>query len=272
MKRPHERQHDLSGIAALHRCCCLARIAHKYHFQSVETWVLDTLSEFWAEPETGTDMPELVETTNVAFLCGNPRLCELVTRTWMEIVRSAKGPGKILDLSLAIRVAEQRGLSSVIGRAYYAMMILGRNLWEKDGILDRSQHLRLLSGFHDLTLQCSSLPTQPAPIFTHSACKPLYTVSSKSSAEKACESGWPHLWRNLFHQRPLRDAFNTLSPADLVGRLSYVAKHLQQFHDAILASANCPMTPACLKSASIKIRAMSKECMEYMPSLFVDPK
>jgi hypothetical protein len=90
--------------------------------------------------------------------------------------------------------------------------------------------------------------------------------------DQGCKTGWSYLWKNLFFQRPLQDAFNILSPADLVGRLLYIAKHLHQFHDAILASTNFTMTPACLELASIKIKAMSEECMENMPTVFVDPK
>jgi hypothetical protein len=80
MNRPHERQdaNDSNRVAALHMCCCLARIAHKYHFQSVETWVLKTLSEFWAQPGTSTYMRKLAETTRQNF---GPFACNQRSRT-----------------------------------------------------------------------------------------------------------------------------------------------------------------------------------------------
>jgi hypothetical protein len=274
MNRPHERQDASNGITALHRCCCLARIAHKYHFQAVETWALETLSEFWTGADRHTTYPklQLVETTNIAFLCQHPRLTELITSAWMEIVRSANDPASAVDLSLAINVAEQHSLSNIMGRAYYALMILGRDSWERDCILNRPQRLRLLYGFHDLALQCSSLPTQAAPNITHSGCQSAYTFSGESFPPSACQTGWSHMWRKLFRHKSLMDAFNKLSPADLVGRLLYIANHLQEFHDALLASTTCPMPPACLESASIKIKAASDLCMNLTPKLFVDPK
>jgi hypothetical protein len=182
----------------------------------------------------------------------------------MEIVRAPNC--RISVLAAAVTVTEQNGLSGAMRHAYYAVMILGRNVWEQDDILTKSHRSKLLSGFHDLAFQCSSLPKQPAPNFTHSACNSPYVAcgrsyspSGNSSKNNGCKLGWLHLWKHLFRQPLVQDAFTSLSPADLGGRLLHIAKHLA-------------MAPACMKSASIKIEAMSEEFLENTPNLFVDPR
>ena len=269
---------DLNNDADFNKCCCLARIAHKYHFQSVGAWALDILTAVWRPHAIGVGTfgvisaptPRLVEATNIALLCQHARLTEIVNLAWKQVIQGRKTP----DIVLAINTAEQHDLSDIKGRAYYAMMISGRSVWEQDGLLARPQRLRLLSGFHDLTLQCSAFGKEDPPDFSHSTCMTsAYQAFGRyySPSANYCKSGWLHLWKNLWFQSQALQSFTSLSPADVIGRMSFIAANLKTLHDATLFSTGYAMAPTCLSDASTAITAMLEKRIENMPNLFVDP-
>jgi hypothetical protein len=208
-----------------------------------------------------------METTHLASLCQHADLIGIVTDSWIEVVNV----GNASYIKLAINIAEQYGLSSVRGRAYYAMMILDRGVWDQTGVLTIPQRLRLLSGFYHLAQRCHLLEKQP-PEITHCACIPTTHSTSLSSSAAHCKAGWIHLWKMIFTLSLTREKFILLSPADFIGRLSFIAVFLEVIHDRPLGStvADRQMAAGCLKLAVAKVRAMSEECTRSLPDIFVD--
>jgi hypothetical protein len=210
-----------------------------------------------------------LEATKVAFQCQDADLVGIVTDSWIRVIET----GLVSEIALAINIAEQYGLSIVRGRAYYAIMIQGRKIWERYGLLTVPQRLRLLSGYHDLAQLCNLLETQEPPEIAHSGCTSMPHsphASFPSTLVVRCRSGWIHLWKMILTHQEARDVFITFSPADLIGRLSYIANNLKPFHREMLAATSWRMTSGCLKSALAKINAMSEECSRSLPDMFVD--
>ena len=244
-------------------------------------WALDILTEVW-RPSYAVALlsptfvvyaptPRLVEATDIALLCQHARLTEVVNLAWKHAIKDRDTP----VIVLAINTAERHDLSDIKGRAYYAMMLSGRSVWEQYGLLARPQRLRLLSGFHDLVLQCSAFTSkEDPPDISHTTCiTSMYNAFGRNYSPSAnyCKSGWLRLWKNLWSQPPVLQAFASLSPADVIGRMSFIATNLKTLHDATLVSTGYAMAPACLGDASAAITAMSEKCIENLPNLFVDP-
>jgi hypothetical protein len=164
-------------------------------------------------------------------------------------------------------IAEQHRLFSVKGRAYYAMMIKGRSVWEQDGVLTIPQRMRLLSGFHDLVQLCNLLEKQGPPEITHNAC-----AWSPSLSEARCRLGWIDMWNAVCKTAECRDLFISLSPGDYIGRLSFIAEVLELFHDEKTAPMDWEMAAGCVKAALAEVNAMSEECIQNLPDMFVDLK
>jgi hypothetical protein len=268
--RPHETQKIWIDDADCHRCCCLARIAHKYHFDSITNWALDAIKIFWMRRDfcSWAASSQLMEITNIASLCQDANLVRIVTDSWTRIVQV----GLVSKITLAIKIAEQHDLPIVKGRAYYAIMIRGRKVWERDGVLTVPQRLRLLSGFHALAQLCNVLETQEAPEITHTACASITLTLSSSPTVARCKSAWSCLWKMVLTHPKTRGVFVSLSPADYIGRLSCISTNLKLFHGKMLVGTSWKMAPGCLKSALAEVKAMSEECTRRLPDMFVDPK
>jgi hypothetical protein len=249
-------------------CCRLARIANKYLFDTIEKWALNTIKAFWMPRDVPTSIPRLMETTHVASLCQHADLVGIVTESWIKIIKA----GNVSEIGLAIRIAEQYGLSTVKGRAYYAMMILGRNVWVKNGVLTVPQRLRLLSGFHNLVQLCNRLEKQEPPEIIHMACTSTTPTAPPSTWVARCNSGWIDLWKMILTDPEVRGSFLSLSPADYIGRLSCIMVNLKPFNDRMLTSTGWKMADKCRMSALTTIQGMSVECTQGLPYIFVDLK
>ena len=138
----------------------LARMAHKYQFRSIETWVLSAVHSFYSRPGAfdpvptttpptlpptapASTPPSLEQLTELAALCERPDLLELAIARWKKQI----GEGR--DLALAINISERLNLRPVLGLAYHAMMLKGRAHWEAEPTLARDQRARsfgLLAG------------------------------------------------------------------------------------------------------------------------------
>jgi hypothetical protein len=269
--RPHEIQKALTDDDAFLGRCRLARIAHKYHFDSIEKWALDTIKSFWMSCDE-TSIPLLTETTNLASLCHDADLVGIVTDSWIHIVDA----GTVSDIGLAIQIAEQHSLARVKGRAYYAMMILGRDVWERDGLLTAPQRMKLLSGFYDFVQIWNRFEKQDPPKITHSACTSTTQASQPSPPSPSvarCKSGWVHLWGMISTDPVVRDVLLSRSPADVIGNLSLVARALKHLHREMSESTTGrKMAAGCLKSASDMIKGLSEALTRDLPDMFVDPK
>jgi hypothetical protein len=214
-------------------------------------------------------MTRLRETTNVASLCQNADLVRIVADSWILIIKT----GNVSDIMLAIQFAEQHGLSSVKGHAYYAMMVLGRKVREKDGVLTVPQRMKLLSGFHDFVQIWNRFEQQEPPVITHTACTSTTQTSPPSPSVARCKAGWIHLWKMIFTDPAACEVLGSRSPADVIGKLSCIADILKPLHHEMLASTTGrKMAAGCLKSASAMIKGLSEAYTLSLPDMFVDRK
>ena len=197
-----------------------------------------------------------METTHVAFRCQHAGLVEIVTDSWIKVVKA----GKVSQITSAINIAEQYGISSVKGRAYYAMAILDRRVWDRDGVLTVPQRLRLLSGFHHLVQRCNLLEKQGVPEIAHSA---IHHMSMTR-----CRALWIELWKAIWSVDSTREAFVYLSPADYIGRVSYITDRLKELLGMGSLPINLRISTECLDSALVKVEAMSEECTRSLPDIW----
>jgi hypothetical protein len=181
--RPHEICMMMSPLADVVKLANITRMAHKYHFANVETWALSTLS---ALRSLQTEDPTPIEThslTEVAVLCQDDKLLELVCMKWKGLI------GENKDLSVAINLFEQLGIHDLCGLslAYHAMMLQGRGKWNSDPLLTREQRSRLLSGYYTISEICADLPSHPPTFLHHPSCE----------YDDECQQSWESIWKDI---------------------------------------------------------------------------
>jgi hypothetical protein len=81
-----------------------------------------------------------------------------------------------------------------------------------------------------------------------------------------------NLWKIILALPEVREAFVSLSPADIIGRLSCIAVILKQLKDSPLQSTAGQIAAGCLQSGLAKVEAMAEECTRNLPDMFVDLK
>ena len=130
----------------------IARMANKYHFVSVERWALAALGRLQTEdPTTPTEINSLINVTEVAVLCDDAKLLDIVRTKWSNLI------GKNKDLSVAINVFERLGIfRNLMGTAYHVIMLQGREKWSSDPLITREQRICLLSGYYTISGICAT--------------------------------------------------------------------------------------------------------------------
>jgi hypothetical protein len=253
--RPPELVLSLFTLTRFHHLAC---IAHKYQFQSIETWTLTALTAYvnanasflqtfdWGYPTN------LVHLTEVANLCEHFDLLAAVTTQWKSCIRDGKELGRAIDMT------ERLGLKSLLGLAYHAMTLKD---WRSDPFITRSRHVRLLSGYHALTKMCDALPSQP-PTLSHGTWCLLPQV---------CASSWNDLWQSIMSGKGggLSVKVPDLQSSDLVGRVMLaesVLKALVQEHSS--TSKFRGMHSACTKKMHEVVAQKVKEVEESLADLF----
>jgi hypothetical protein len=186
--RPHELMVALTPKANSLQLFRLARITHKYQFRSVETWALNALTTCYTRPIPApsfdeADGPTLSQITELAALCEQRELLDAAITRWKRLL------GEDKDVALALTVSERLNLRGLLGLSYRSMLLKGRDYWESDPLLSRSQRVRLLSGHYALGRLCERLPNEP-PMLTHSTrCTGGSTVR--------CNQAWGALWKSI---------------------------------------------------------------------------
>ncbi|KII86612.1 hypothetical protein PLICRDRAFT_699924 [Plicaturopsis crispa FD-325 SS-3] len=162
----------------------LARIAHKYQFETLENWALGTLCRsypptmenlFRSYPPTlsSSTSPTLEEVTEVAALCKHHLLSRRLTSTWYSLLDQGR------DVAIAMRVSERLDFQDLMGRAYYTMMLKGRAAWNDDPDLTYEQRVRLLSGFYNISHLWEIFPLD----------LPSKTIAPLPLHDKRCQEG-----------------------------------------------------------------------------------
>jgi hypothetical protein len=202
--RPHELMVALTPEADPLLLLRLSHIAHKYQFHSIESWALRALTAFYNRPlAPPPDLATLLQITELAVRCDQHTLLEISVSRWKRSI------GERRHLAVALGVAERLNLRKLSSLAYYTLMLEGRERWEADPLITRTQRIRLLSGSYNLGRVCEELPSAP-PIFEHhSGCT--------SRTRRRCHQSWARLWRSITEN--MTDQLLSLQHVDVIGRV-----------------------------------------------------
>lgn len=248
----------------------LARMAHKYQFRSIETWVLSAVYNFYSrsgafDPVPTTTPPtlppapppsappSLEQLTELAALCERPDLLDLAIARWKKQI----GEGR--DLALAINIGERLNLRPILGLAYHAMMLKGRAHWETESTLARDQRVRLLSGYYALTKLWEALPGQP-PVLAHSV---------RCTSNQRCSKAFGQLWKAVLEMSG--GVVPGLQREDVLAKLMLAESIMKTLLDnSAPLLAGLDGVPACKESAVVMTAMKVREFKESLPDYFMD--
>jgi len=236
----------------------LARITHKYQFRSIESWAINALTTCYTRPIHPSfdeaDGPSLLQITELAALCEQRELLDAAIVRWKRLL----GEGK--DVALAVGVSERLDLRGLLGLSYYSMLLKGRDQWEADPLLTRSQRVRLLSGHYALGRLWERLPNEP-PMLTHSTrCTGGSTVR--------CNQAWGALWKSVLD---MGKQVLPLQYADVLGKLMLAESVVKALVEKeIPTQGMLDGMPWCKDNGLTVIRLKVKEIEESLADYFSD--
>ncbi|CCM04931.1 uncharacterized protein FIBRA_07128 [Fibroporia radiculosa] len=267
---PHELMLATSPDANCAQLVNLARMAHKYQFRSIETWVLSALHMHYSRPSaldsipatspptlshspSANDAPSLVQITELAALCERPDLLELAVARWKRQI----GEGK--DLALAIEIGERLNLRPMLGLAYHAMMLKGKVYWESETSLTREQRVRLLSGYYALTKMWEALPSQP-PSLSHSV---------RCTSQQRCTKAFGLLWKAVLEMGT--EVIPGLQREDVLAKLMLVEGTMKALVEKDMQPQGISDgLPHCKESALMVTTMKVREFKETLTDYFTD--
>ncbi|KAF9236486.1 hypothetical protein BU15DRAFT_49906, partial [Melanogaster broomeanus] len=255
---PHELEVAMTTKAISLKLFHLARITHKYEFRATEGWALDKLKALYMRPTYShiddAEGPSLVQLTELASLCEQRDLLEAATARWKRLIASGK------DIALAIGIAERLNLRALLGLAYHAMLLQGREVWDTDPVLTRAQRIRLLSGHYTLGRLCERLPNEP-PVLQHN---PRCT----GGAQVRCNQAWAGLWRSTLD---MGKQVLPLQYADAIGKLMLAESILKALVEREIPTQGLlDGMPWCKENALAATAGKLKELQESLADYFTD--
>lgn len=256
---PHELSVALTPEANPLQLFNLARISHKYEFRSTEAWSLNALTQIYTRPmhppsNKEVDGPTLEQLTELASLCEQRDLLEAATQRWRRRIASGK------DISLAINVAERLNLRALLGRAYYAMLLQGREVWDADGHLTRAQIIRLLSGHYTLGRLWERLPNEPPPL--------IHSPRCMGAAVVRCNQTWAGLWKSMMDMG--RQGVLLQYP-DVEGKLMLAESMLKTLMERDMPTPGLlEAMPWCKEQTLIATAGKIRDIQESLVDYFVD--
>ncbi|KZT64286.1 hypothetical protein DAEQUDRAFT_732845 [Daedalea quercina L-15889] len=267
--RPHELMTALTSDANCNLLVNLARMAHKYQFRSIETWVLSAVHNFYSRPGAfdpvptttpptlppaapASAPPSLEQLTELAALCERPDLLDLAIARWKKQISEGR------DLALAINIGERLNLRPMLGLAYHAMMLKGRAHWETEPTLARDQRIRLLSGYYALTKMWEALPGQP-PVLSHSV---------RCTSNQRCNKAFGQLWKTVLETGT--EVVPGLQREDVLTRLVLAEGTMKMLLDNNSGPNGLEGLPACKESAMMMTAMKVREFKESLTDYFID--
>ena len=205
----------------------------------------------------------------LAQLCAHEKLLH----TMIGVLRTLMGHS-IQYAHLAMTLADELGLRPLRGIAYFEVLQNGNVVVpqrdapaspprtpERGGILDAEgrllvtpeQKLRLLTGYHRLTLVWERLRATPLPFEHAPAC-------SATWHQHGCTQCWLDFWK----EKTRSDAVLALGLADVLGRLKAISKEFVRWGSATYMHQDC--RTAVRKVIQEKIRMIE----EALPDYFVE--
>ncbi|KJA14502.1 hypothetical protein HYPSUDRAFT_49138 [Hypholoma sublateritium FD-334 SS-4] len=257
---PQEISTSMSPQADIIKVANVLRMTHKYHFITTECWATTTITKY-LQHQLPFPLPTdaLVRISEVAVLCGDASLLEVIRRKWRGLI------GENEQLALALTTTERLGLRDLQGLAYQAMLLQGRHVWEKEKLLTRDQRIRLLSGYHNISTYSTKIKDEP-PLFEH-----LNGCPEVSS----CQDDWESLWSDVNTLQAYKDCiwekvplFTATSEFDLVNRSMMLVSILQAMYDqpamfAPFSLAKLPCATAALKATIVFSHELQMNMMDF---------
>jgi len=192
----------INGAPAKETCMQLlqvASLAHKYLFEDLDRWALETVHAFMEKLPFNLCQQFLLKFLRVTLMCEPDAL-----HTSEDLVRQALEASKV-DLVDVITVAETLGLDGLAGEAYHRMLVGGT--WLKDPALTYAQRTNLLYGYHVFTELWISI-RRAQPVISHHACTHL----------GPCLWMWGEIWKEVIISAELL----AISPVDVIGKLNAI--------------------------------------------------
>ncbi|KAF8500537.1 hypothetical protein JB92DRAFT_2979214 [Gautieria morchelliformis] len=248
------------------RFCNLTLMVHKYCFKSLETWALGTILR-WLAPSSRHHPPrihtftamsltctcagsnfleQLRQVLELAVLCDDQTLHHAVVQRLQDELRSADA-----DLPWFIALGERFELYPLLGPAYYALMIQGREKWislTSEGRLTRGQLAKLHNGYYALVHAWERYRTVP----------PM--IQQCAHFGHCCKQRWHGYWKELSRDDIIMSKF----PADVLGRLDTMLSRVYAYTGIM------DMHQECRSRALGAVRSLIKETKEGLASHFVD--
>ncbi|EIW81192.1 hypothetical protein CONPUDRAFT_55683 [Coniophora puteana RWD-64-598 SS2] len=257
---PHEFSLAQTGRSSHAQLFNLAKISHKYEFRSIEGWALAALTALYTRPshspplDEAADTPSLVQVTELASLCEQRELLDAATLRWKRLLASSR------DVALALGLAERLNLRGLLGAAYHAMLLQGRDVWDADPLLTRAQRVRLLSGHYSLARAWERLPGEP-PALAHS---PRCT----GGAQVRCNAAWAALWRSALD---MGKQVLPLQYADVLGKVMLAESVIKALVEReIPTQGMLDAMPWCKENALGATSGKVKEIQETLADHFTD--
>ncbi|KAH9053956.1 hypothetical protein EDB83DRAFT_2393068 [Lactarius deliciosus] len=289
---PHELLQVHSSVSNLTRLIDIASISNKYSFRSLETWALDVIvdtvtrkgspsSPFpLALVSLGTTPPtplptytvalqsqvtnneQIVALVRLAQMCQHERLLNTMVESLRKLMSSSPQ-----NAYMAMTLADELDLRVLRGAAYLevmqrAVVIVrrpgsGPNEGEIDSdgrlVVSVPQKMRLLSGYHRLTMAWEELRKMP-PNFDH----------AQSCGVNWHKSGCVQSWQEFWREKTKSETVLALGLADVLGRLRAVLKEFDKWGSATYMHHDCRML------ARRAINERLKEAQDALPDLFSD--
>jgi hypothetical protein len=238
----------------------LARIAHKYQFRSTEQWALSALTTYHSNTAGSSSVQNLVQITELSILCDYKALLNAAVTKWKRLL----GEGRAV--AVAIGVAERLNLRSLLGLAYYSMMLKGRDVWDSDPQLNARQRIRLLSGHYNLIKLCEELPSFP-PRLTH----------DHSCVRKGkCKNAFAAFWKLILTSKDggLVGQVLKVQSSDLLAKVMLAESIIRAFAEGNIPtldlSESGEMHEKCLQIALHAAQDKVKEVQDNLVDLFSD--
>ncbi|KAI0059575.1 hypothetical protein BV25DRAFT_1052911 [Artomyces pyxidatus] len=290
---PHELILVHSTQNNLPRLMDIARVANKYSFKSLETWALDVIVETVtrktssshpfpnvpsSSPQSShgqsssqgthtTSNDQTIALVRLAQLCNHERLLNTMVESLRKLMTSS-----LQNAYMAMTLADELDLRVLRGAAYLEVMqkamaavVVYRHEHQAanlhQGQLDNRerlivspmQHMRLLSGYHRLSLAWEELRLAP-PTFEHAPSCGL------NWHQGGCVGSWSEFWR----EKSKSDAVLGLGLADVLGRLRAVLKEFDKWGSATYMHHDCRML------ARRAINDKLKSIQDTLPDYFSD--
>ncbi|KAJ7741257.1 hypothetical protein B0H16DRAFT_1030690 [Mycena metata] len=234
--------------------------AQVYQFRSTESWALGALTTYYSTAIGSPSVQNLVQITELSILCDCKELLNAAVAKWKWLL----GEGRAV--AVAIGVAERLNLRSLLGLAYYSMMLKGREAWDSDPHLNSRQRIRLLSGHYNLIKLCEDLPSSP-PRLTH----------DHSCVRKGkCKNAFAAFWRLILTTKDagLVGQVLKLQSADLLAKVMLAESIIRAFAEGNISnldlSESGDMHEKCLQIALHAAQDKVKEVHDNLVDLFSD--